>query len=87
MCFEQEPSTASYPSLAIKLRSGSVLSDSAARWHIDLLVHTGIPEEQWDEVVAESGFLDSHGTFVAGKGVRILAGSKYFMASGEGTCD
>ena len=87
MCFEQGPSTASYPPLAIKLRSGVVLSDSTARWHIDLLVHTGIPEEQWDEVVAESGFLDLHGTFVAGNGIRILEGSKYFMASGEDTCD
>jgi len=34
-------------------------------------------------VVAESGFLDSHGTFVAGKGVRILEGSKYFVALGR----
>jgi hypothetical protein len=69
--------------LAIKLRSGVVLSDATARWHIDLLVHAGIPEEQWDEVVADSGFLDRQGTFVAGHGVRILEGSKYFVVPEE----
>jgi len=83
MCVELVPSAASHPPLAIKLRSGVVLSDATARWHIEVLVHTGIPEEQWDEVVVESGFLDSHGTFVAGNGVRILEGSKYFVLPEE----
>lgn len=87
MCFEQVPSTISHPPLAIKLRSGVVLSDSTARWHLELLIHAGIPEEQWDEVVEESGFLDPHGTFVAGRGVRILEGSKYFVMPEEDTRD
>lgn len=32
-------------------------------------MRAGIPEEQWAEVVAESGFLDPQGTFVAGHGI------------------
>jgi hypothetical protein len=64
-----------------------VLSDATARWHIDLLLGTGLSEEQWDEMVAESGFLDPHGTFVAGTGVRILEGSKYFATPEEKVCN
>lgn len=86
MCSESVPLTASYPPLAIKLRSGMVLSDATARWHIDLLLGMGLPEEQWDEVVAESGFLDPQGTFIAGTGVRILEGSKYFVTQEEKVC-
>jgi hypothetical protein len=70
--------------LAIKLRSGLVLTDPSAHWHIDLLVHAGIPEEQWNELVAESGFLDPQGTFVAGRGIRLLAGQRYFTGPPEG---
>jgi len=63
--------------LAIKLRSGTVLANPSARWHFEILVQAGIPEEQWAEVVAESGFLDSQGTFVAGHGARVLEGKHY----------
>jgi len=67
-----------YPPLAIKLRSGTVLANPSARWHFEILVQVGIPEEQWAEVVAESGFLDSQGTFVAGHGIRVIEGKHYF---------
>jgi hypothetical protein len=67
-----------HPPLAIKLRSGTVLTHPSARWHIEILVQAGIPEGQWAEVVAESGFLDPQGVFVAGHGARILAGKPYF---------
>jgi hypothetical protein len=67
-----------HPPLAIKLRSGTVLAHSSARWHVEILVQAGIPEEQWAEVVAESGFLDPQGSFVAGHGARVLAGKHYF---------
>ena len=67
-----------HPPLALKLRSGAVLANPTAQWHFELLVQAGIPEEQWAEVVAESGFLDPQGAFVAGHGVRILAGKHYF---------
>lgn len=83
MCFEQVSPKSSHLPLAIKLQSGVVLSDATARWHIELLVHAGIPEEQWDEIVAESGFLDPDGSFIAGHGMRILEGDKYFVVPGE----
>ena len=67
-----------HPPLAIKLRSGLVLTHPGARWHIDILVQAGIPEDQWAEVVAESGFVDVQGIFIAGHGVRVLAGKDYF---------
>ncbi len=70
--------TETTPPLAIKLRSGLVLTHPQARWHMEVLLLAGIPEEQWDEVVAESGFLDPQGAFVAGHGVRLLEGSQYF---------
>ena len=78
MCILQAHPIDFHPPLAIKLRSGTVLANSSARWHFEILVQAGIPEDQWAEVVAESGFLDPHGTFVAGHGVRILAGKHYF---------
>ena len=65
--------------LAIKLRSGTVLAHPNARWHVEILVQAGIPEGQWAEVVAESGFLDAQGAFVAGHGARILEGQHYFV--------
>jgi hypothetical protein len=64
--------------LALKLRSGVVLANPSARWHFELLVQAGIPEGQWAEVVAESGFLDAQGTFVARHGARVLEGKHYF---------
>jgi len=67
-----------HPPLAIKLRSGLVLTHPSARWHFELLVQADIPEEHWAEVVAESGFVDSQGTFIAGHGARILEGKEYF---------
>ena len=67
-----------HPPLAVKLRSGAVLANPNAQWHVELLVQAGIPEEQWAEVVAESGFVDPQGVFVAGHGVRLLAGKHYF---------
>jgi hypothetical protein len=67
-----------HPPLAIKLRSGAVLANPTVQWHFELLVQAGIPEEQWAEVVAESGFLDPQGTFVAGHGARVLEGKNYF---------
>ena len=67
-----------HPPLAVKLRSGTVLAHPSALWHFEILVQAEIPEEQWAEVVAESGFLDSQGTFVAGHGVRLLEGKHYF---------
>jgi hypothetical protein len=67
-----------HPPLAIKLRSGLVLTDASARWHFELLVQAGIPEGQWAEVVAESGFVDSQGAFVVGHGARVLEGEHYF---------
>ena|SRR5215510_12799617 len=72
-----------HPQLAIKLRSGLVLTHPHARWHIDILMQAGIPEDQWDEVVSASGFLDAHGAFVAGRGVRLLEGSEYFTVPEE----
>lgn len=74
----QTGSTETSPPLAIKLRSGLVLSHPQAHWHIDVLLDAGIPEEQWNDVVAESGFLDPQGAFVAGHGVRLLTGRHYF---------
>ena len=71
--------------LAIKLRSGAVLTNPSARWHFELLVQAGIPEGQWAEVVAESGFVDPQGIFVAGRGARVLKGKHYFaQPSAEG---
>jgi hypothetical protein len=67
-----------HPPLAIKLRSGIVLTHPGARWHVELLVQAGIPEGRWAEEVAESGFLDAQGTFAAGHGARVLAGKHYF---------
>jgi hypothetical protein len=67
-----------HPPLAVKLRSGIVLAHPSARWHFEILVQAGIPEEQWTEVVAESGFLDPQGTFVARHGARVLEGKHYF---------
>ena len=67
-----------HPPLAIKLRSGLVLANPSAQWHVELLVQAGIPEDQWAEVVAESGFVDPQGTFIAGHGARILEGNDYF---------
>ena len=87
MCTEHPPSSDVHPPLAIKLRSGLVLTHPTARWHIDVLVHAGIPEEHWDEVVAESGFLDPDGSFVAGRGIRLLEGRQYFLLPGEDTSD
>jgi hypothetical protein len=72
-----------HPPLAIKLHSGLVLTNPSAQWHIDILVQAGIPEDQWAEVVAESGFLDAEGTFIAGHGVRVLEGKDYFALPGE----
>ena len=77
---------ATTPPLAIKLRSGRVLSAPDARWHSDLLLQAGIPEEQWEAVVAASGFLDPHGHFVAGHGARLLAGRHYFREPPELPC-
>ncbi len=85
MCTEHSPSPDVHPPLAITLRSGLVLTHPAARWHIDLLVQAGIPEEQWDEVVVESGFLDPNGSFVAGRGIRLLEGKQYFLVPGDDT--
>ena len=67
-----------HPPLALKLRSGIVLTNASARWHFELLVQAGIPEGQWAEVVAESGFVDSQGAFVVGHGARVLEGEHYF---------
>jgi hypothetical protein len=67
-----------HPPLAIKLRSGIVLANPSVQWHIEILVQAGIPEDQWAEVVAESGFVDPQGTFIAGHGARILEGNDYF---------
>jgi hypothetical protein len=78
MCNLQARPLDSHPPLAIKLRSGAVLAHPSARWHVEILVQAGIPEDRWAEVVAESGFLDPQGTFVAGHGVRVLAGKHYF---------
>jgi hypothetical protein len=75
----------SHPPLAIKLRSGIVLTKPSVRWHVELLVEAGIPEDQWGEVVAESGFVDSQGIFVAGHGVRVLEGGYYFTQPIEET--
>lgn len=72
-----------HPPLAIKLRSGTVLAHPNARWHVEILVQAGIPEEQWAEVVAESGFLDLQGAFVAGHGTRVLTGKHYFALPSE----
>ena len=69
----------SHPPLAIKLRSGTVLAHPGARWHVEILVQAGLPEGQWAEVVAESGFLDAQGAFVAGHGARVLEGKPYFV--------
>ena len=52
-----------HPPLALKLRSGVVLAHPGARWHVELLEQAGIPEGQWAEVVAESGFLDPQGAW------------------------
>ena len=41
-------------------------------------MQAGIPEDQWAEVVAESGFVDPQGTFIAGHGARVLEGKAYF---------
>lgn len=67
-----------HPPLALKLQSGIVLANPSARWHFEILVQAGIPEGQWAEVVAESGFLDSQGAFVVGHGTRVLEGKQYF---------
>jgi hypothetical protein len=67
-----------HPPLAIKLRCGTVLAHPSARWHVELLVQAGIPEGQWAEEVAESGFLDAQGAFVVGHGARVLEGEHYF---------
>jgi hypothetical protein len=67
-----------YPPLALKLRSGIVLTNPSAQLHIEILVLAGIPEDQWAEVVAESGFVDPQGTFIAGYGARVLEGKNYF---------
>ena len=71
----------SHPPLALKLRSGALLAYPGARWHVELLVQAGIPEGQWAEVVAESGFLGPQGAFVAGHGARVLEGRHYFAQS------
>ena len=72
-----------HPPLALKLRSGAVLAHPGARWHVELLEQAGIPEGQWAEVVAESGFLDPQGAFVAGHGARVLEGQHYFAQPRE----
>jgi hypothetical protein len=69
--------------LALKLRSGIVLTSPRARWHFELLVQAGIPEDRWAEVVAESGFVDPQGTFIAGHGARVLEGRDYFARPPE----
>ena len=74
---------ACHPPLALKLRSGAVLTHPGARWHVEILVQAGIPEGQWEEVVAESGFLDPQGGFVAGHGARVLEGRHYFDRPSE----
>ena len=56
-----------HPPLALKLRSGLVLTNPNAQWHFELLVQAGIPEEPWAEVVAESGFVDAEGIFRAAR--------------------
>jgi hypothetical protein len=78
MCRLIERPIGSHPPLALKLRSGFILSNPHARWHFELLEQVGIPEEQWEEAVAESGFLDAEGTFIAGHGTRVLQGKHYF---------
>jgi hypothetical protein len=78
MCMVKTHVIDGHPPLALKLRSGLVLTNPSARWHFELLVRAGIPEAQWAEVVAESGFVDSQGTFIAGHGVRVLEGKDYF---------
>jgi hypothetical protein len=78
MCILQARPSDFHPPLAIKLRSGTVLANPSARWHFEILVQAGIPEGQWAEVVAESGFLDPQGVFVVGHGVRVLEGKHYF---------
>jgi len=50
---------------------------------VELLEQAGIPEGQWAEVVAESGFLDPQGAFVAGHGARVLEGRHYFAQPRE----
>jgi hypothetical protein len=72
-----------HPPLALKLRSGIVLTNPSARWHVEILVQAGIPEEQWAEVVAESGFIDAEGAFITGRGARVIEGSAYFAQPGE----
>jgi hypothetical protein len=83
MCILKACPIDNHPPLAIKLRSGIVLTNPNARWHFELLVQAGIPEEQWAEVVAASGFVDSQGSFVAGHGARVLEGHGYFARSNE----
>jgi len=70
-----------HPPLALKLRSGLVLTHPSARWHFELLVQAGIAEDHWAEVVVESGFVDPQGTFIVGHGTRILEGKAYFAQS------
>jgi hypothetical protein len=83
MCILQARPIDFHLPLAVKLRSGIVLANPSARWHFEILVQAGIPEEHWAEVVAESGFLDSQGTFVVGHGVRVLEGKRYFARPSE----
>jgi len=70
-----------HPPLALKLRSGLVLTHPSAQWHFELLVQAGIAEDHWAEMVAESGFVDPQGTFIAGHGTRIIEGKAYFARS------
>ena len=81
MCRVQARPLGCHPPLALKLRSGIVLTSPSVHWHFELLAQAGIPEEQWAEAVAESGFVDSEGTFIAGHGARVLEGKDYFTRS------
>jgi hypothetical protein len=83
MCRVKARPLGCHPPLALKLRSGLVLTHPSAQWHFELLAQAGIPEEQWAEAVEESGFVDAQGTFIAGHGTRVLAGKDYFTRSTE----
>ena len=84
MCLVNARPIAGHPPLALRLRSGLVLTDPRAQWHFELLVQAGIPGPSWAEVVAESGFVDPQGIFIVGHGARVLEGKAYFARSTVG---
>lgn len=56
---------------AMKLRDGRTISDPQAVHHADVLERHGIPENQWEQVVEASGFLDEAGNFVQPRTSRV----------------